>query len=218
MEDEDARAALEQLIRERREDYSALSRLIGRNAAYIQQFVKRGIPRRLAEEDRRTLANYFGVPEAVLGGPMPSPAERAASNLVPLPRLDVAASAGPGALGRGEAVVSHLAFEGQWLRRLSPAGPEHLSIIIVDGDSMAPALMDGDEIMVDRGEAGRRVRDGIYVVRRQEELIVKRLALDPATGRVAVTSDNPVYPSWPDCEPASLDVVGRVIWAGRRIR
>ena len=49
----DARAALERLIEERGEDYAALSRLIGRNAAYIQQFIKRGTPKRLSEEDRR---------------------------------------------------------------------------------------------------------------------------------------------------------------------
>jgi hypothetical protein len=44
----DARAALQRLIEDRKEDYASLSRLIGRNSAYIQQFVKRGTPRRLA--------------------------------------------------------------------------------------------------------------------------------------------------------------------------
>ena len=48
----DVRSALEALCRERGEDYASLSRLIGRNAAYIQQFIKRGTPQRLAEEDR----------------------------------------------------------------------------------------------------------------------------------------------------------------------
>lgn len=48
---EDGRAALERLIEERGEDYAGLSRLIGRNPAYVQQFIKRGTPRRLAEED-----------------------------------------------------------------------------------------------------------------------------------------------------------------------
>ncbi len=65
METQDARAELARLIEERREDYAGLSRMLGRNAAYIQQFIKRGVPRRLAEEDRRKLARYFGVDEAV---------------------------------------------------------------------------------------------------------------------------------------------------------
>ena len=63
------RAALQRLIEERGEDYAGLSRLLGRNPAYIQQYIKRGSPRRLAEDDRRLLARYFGVDEAALGGP-----------------------------------------------------------------------------------------------------------------------------------------------------
>ena len=47
MEPHDARAVLQKLIEDRREDYSGLSRLIGRNAAYIQQFIKRGTPRKM---------------------------------------------------------------------------------------------------------------------------------------------------------------------------
>ena len=48
MAEVDGRAALARLIEERGEDYAGLSRLIGRNPAYIQQFIKRGSPRRLA--------------------------------------------------------------------------------------------------------------------------------------------------------------------------
>jgi hypothetical protein len=46
----DPRSALQRLIEERGEDYSSLSRLIGRNAAYIQQYIKRGNPKKLGED------------------------------------------------------------------------------------------------------------------------------------------------------------------------
>lgn len=55
------RQLLEELMHDRGETYASLSRLLGRNAAYIQQFVQRGVPRRLAEDDRRRLARYFSV-------------------------------------------------------------------------------------------------------------------------------------------------------------
>lgn len=71
MQAQDPRQALESLVRERKDEYAALSRLIGRNETYIQQYVKRGVPRRLAEADRRTLARYFGVDEIMLGAPPP---------------------------------------------------------------------------------------------------------------------------------------------------
>jgi len=69
MTDGEARAALQRLIDASGEGYAGLSRLLGRNPAYVQQYIKRGSPRRLAVGDRRLLARYFGVDEAVLGGP-----------------------------------------------------------------------------------------------------------------------------------------------------
>jgi hypothetical protein len=214
MQQVDQRAVLERLVQERNEDYAGLSRLLGRNSAYVQQFIKRGIPRRLKEEDRRTLARYFGVAESVLGGPVTA---SDGEGLVPVPRLDVGASAGPGALSDGERIASHFAFDRGWLRRLCGARPEDLSIIRVQGDSMSPTLADGDEIMVDRGDEAARLRDGIYVLRRDEELLVKRVAVNPATRRVTLKSDNPAYPVWADCAAEDLAIVGRVVWASGRV-
>jgi phage repressor protein C with HTH and peptisase S24 domain len=208
----DTRAALDQLIRERGEDMAGLSRLLGRNAAYLQQFIRRGTPRRLAEDDRRTLARYFDVDEAVLGGRE----VEASAALKTVPRLQVEASAGPGALDGVDHASARVGFDPRWLRRIA-GGSEHLSLIEVRGDSMAPTLVDGDEILVDAGQAGRRVRDGIYVIRMDGALLVKRLSSDPAGARLSVRSDNPAYPSWEDCAPDQVDVVGRVVWAGRRI-
>ena len=214
MAEADARAALQRLIEERREDYAGLSRLIGRNAAYIQQFVKRGTPKRLAEEDRRLLARYFSVPETMLGAPEAPPAANDAPVVVP--QYDLGASAGPGSIAEDDRPRSHLAFDSKWLRRLA-SDPKQLSMIRVEGDSMLPTLSDGDEILVDRGDAADRLRDGIYVLRMEGALMVKRLALNPAARRVAVKSDNAAYPSWSDCNPTDVDVVGRVVWVGRRL-
>jgi hypothetical protein len=211
----DPRRVLERLIRERGEDYAGLSRLLGRNAAYVQQYIKRGTPRRLAEGDRRLLARYFGVDEALLGGPDSS--RESDVGLVSVPRLDVGASAGPGSLDAEESRLGRIGFDPQWLRRLGVGDRGALSVIRVQGDSMAPTLSDGDEILVDRADAAERLRDGIYVLRIEESLVVKRLALSPAGRRVSVRSDNDAYPSWPDCDPATIDLVGRVVWMGRRL-
>jgi len=211
----DTRAALQRLIEERGEDYAGLSRLIGRNPAYIQQYIKRGSPRRLAEEDRRLLARYFGVDEAALGGPERAVERR--SGMIAVPRLAVDAAAGAGAFDGDERGKAHIAFDPAWLRRLARGAPEQLSIIRVSGDSMTPTLADGDEILVDRGDGAERLRDGIYVLRIDDALLVKRVTLNPAARTVSVRSDNPAYPGWPNCDPAAVDIVGRVVWAGRRL-
>jgi hypothetical protein len=208
----DARATLERLIGERGEDYAALSRLIGRNPAYVQQYIKRGTPRRLAEEDRRLLASYFGLDEALLGGP---PAAEREADLIGVARLDVGASAGSGAVGDQERALGRIGFDRQWLRRLGVARGGQLSVIRVEGDSMAPTLADGDEILVDHEDGAGRLRDGIYVLRIDDALVVKRVAVSP--GGVSVRGDNPAYPGWPQCDPAAIDLAGRVVWFGRRL-
>ena len=48
-------------------------------------------------------------------------------------------------------------------------------------------------------------------------LMVKRLALHPAGRGFTIRSDNDAYPAWTDCDPAAIEVIGRVIWAGRRV-
>src|SRR5438045_9548969 len=89
----DPRIVLERLCTERGEDFAGLSRMLGRNAAYIQQYVRRGIPKRLGEDERRKLARYFGISESLLGGPA---SETAENGLMTVDRHPVMVSAGPG--------------------------------------------------------------------------------------------------------------------------
>ena len=212
MVNENPRAALDRLIADSGDDYAGLSKLIGRNAAYVQQFIKRGTPKKLPESERGILARYFGVDERVLGG-VASPAGRA--GLRTIPKLDVGASAGPGAMNEGEALSGKIGFDEKWLRKLG-VDPKQLSLIRVEGDSMLPTLADGDDIMVDRAAANKPLRDGIHVMRMDDVLMVKRLARGPA-GRLSVLSDNPAYPDWVDVDGAAVTVVGRVVWTGRRL-
>ncbi|HVU29897.1 MAG TPA: S24 family peptidase [Sphingomicrobium sp.] len=209
------RAALERLCAERGEDFAGLSRMLGRNPAYIQQFVRRGVPKRLKEEERRKLARYFSVPETLLGGPPES--DEAAPGLVSVKLHQVRVSAGPGALVAEGLGRPYFAFDERWLKALTPTSPSKLSIVRVEGDSMAPTLSPGDDILVDLGDSIERLRDGIYVLRIDDAVVVKRLALNPTGRRATVQSDNPAYPDWPDCSLDDIKPIGRVIWAGRRV-
>ncbi|MBR2170983.1 S24 family peptidase [Sphingopyxis sp.] len=218
--DQDPRTALDRLLAERGIDYARISQVIGRNPAYIQQYIKRGSPRRLAEQDRARIAAYLGVSEAMLGGPVQrvaTPARVRGPGMILVPKLAIGASAGAGASVDGEAVEGEVAFDPKWLRELG-ADPRALSIIRVEGDSMAPTLDDGDDILVDGGDAAARLRDGIYVLRMDDVLMVKRVARAPGQGRISVISDNPHYRSWDDLPMASVQLVGRVVWTGRRVR
>ena len=212
---DDARATLLRLCTERGESLAGLSRLLGRNDAYMQQYLRKGTPRRLPERERRTLARYFAVPDSMLGGPAGELVPERA--MVTVQRRAVRASAGAGAVAEDQTMAPFFAFDPAWLRALTAAPSERLSMIRVEGDSMAPTLNAGDDILVDHAEPCDGLRDGIYVLRVDDALLVKRLAIHPFGGRVTVQSDNPNYPDWPDRALDELDCIGRVIWAGRRI-
>ncbi|HEY0623062.1 S24 family peptidase [Sphingomonas sp.] len=205
MESFEQREALERAAAARGESLAALSRLIGRNAAYLQQFVTRGSPRRLAEADRRKLARYLGLSDAALGGP-------AVDGLVPVARVDAGAAAGRGRLVETER-RSELLLDPALLRRLG-VRPDMASTIRVEGASMEPNLCDGDEILVDGARRMLGVRPAIYVFRREGLVAVKRLRAMGA--EVEVVSDNPAFGR--EVVPArAIDVVGRVVWLHRAL-
>ncbi len=215
-----ARARLLALSAQRGVSLAALSALIGRNAAYLQQFVRKGSPRKLEENDRRTLAEFLGVDEAELGAPARETVltvgtgtpVRGPLDWADIPRLPLGASAGPGTIAADLAPVDRLRFSARWLRQQG-LEPAMLSVIEVEGDSMEPNLRDGDEILVDR--TPRPLRAGLHVIRLDDVLLVKRLEPGPA-GTLRIISDNPAYARM-ERPMAEVSLLGRVVWKGGRI-
>lgn len=196
---EDPRAALERLAAARGASLSALSRMLGKNVAYLGQYVRRGTPRVLPERDRGALADFFGVDEGVLGASV----TRAAP--VGVPYLAIAAAAGAGTVPAAERIIRTEPIAADMLRELGIAAAS-ASIIRVEGESMAPDIRDGDRILVDRGETRVARGGGVFVIRRDDLLSVKRLT--PLAHGWRVASDNPAYPTV-ECPRAAVTVIGR---------
>jgi phage repressor protein C with HTH and peptisase S24 domain len=181
----------------------------------LQQYISKGSPRKLEEEDRRRLAEFFGVAEAELG----APGEKSSNDRgdwVEVPRISLEASAGPGSV-RGATAAEEIPFDAfrfsrRWLRE-NGLEPAQLSAIRVMGDSMDPLLRDGDEILVDR--TPRAFREGVHVIRLGEALHVKLLQAVPP-GRLRLISKNAAYEPV-EVPMSDVDVVGRVVWKGGRI-
>ncbi len=216
MEITDPRAHLLALAEGRGVSLAQLSGLIGRNASYLQQFVRKGSPRKLEETDRRTLARFFGVEESQLGAPEENSrngtGKSPRGDWVDVPRLALGASAGPGALAAEEQPIGAFRFSARWLRGQG-LDPAQLSAIAVAGDSMEPTLRDGDEILVDRSP--RPLRDGIHVVRVEDAVLVKRLDTG-RPGTIALISDNPAYRPL-ELPAGEVQVIGRVVWKSGRL-
>jgi len=133
-----------------------------------------------------------------------------------VPRYDVTASAGPGALVSSEQVVDHLAFKRKWIKRLGLDGGQ-LALITAVGDSMEPTIREGFLLLVDlrQHQVGG---DAIYILRFDHELIAKRLQR-MFDGGVKIKSDNPAYDEQlvPGDQVAKLNIIGKVVWGGGRM-
>lgn len=140
-----------------------------------------------------------------------------ADEYVYVAKYDVHASAGNGAVIHDESVVDHLAFKRHWITRTLGLDPKSLALIDVAGDSMSPTINDGDLILLDTRPAHVRA-EGIYVINLEGALLVKRLRMR-LSGVVDVVSDNERYGTETISgeQLASLQIVGRVVWQGRRI-
>ena len=131
------------------------------------------------------------------------------TDFVGIPLVDAEVSAGPGILVGEENVREVMAFDRQWLRSKLGSNPTHLTLVTVNGDSMAPTLVDGDTIFVD-GQVSE-LRDGIYVFQMNGDLLVKRLQKLPGS-LVSVISDNPKFQSFTvDMNDSAdrLSIIGR---------
>lgn len=244
---DEIRHFLDGLIKDRGEDYASVSRTVGMNHSYIQQYIKRGTPRVLPEEVRERLGAHFGVhPDRFrvrvdYGPAKVSDAQGLRSeggeidvqvredrgldyatslgivgDFIYVPVYDVHASAGFGAPVLDESVGFHIAFNHRWVRKVTTAPPNRLAVLEIDGDSMWPTLNSGDHALVDL-TITTPSRDGLYILRRDDDLQVKRVAVNPSSGKIDIISDNAAYPTWQAQEPSEIAFVGRVIWIGRRV-
>ncbi|MDX2074682.1 MAG: S24 family peptidase [Alphaproteobacteria bacterium] len=133
-----------------------------------------------------------------------------------IPAYDVSASAGNGQIITQENVIYHLTFRREWLRRVTNAPLEKLGVIAVEGDSMQPTLSPEDTVLIDMTQLTPK-KDGIYVLRYNESVLVKRIQIDPVRRTATILSDNPAYPPINHIMPEEISVIGRVLWIGRRV-
>jgi len=140
-----------------------------------------------------------------------SPEEALARGYVQVPRYEIAASAGGGALVHSEQIVDVMSFKSDYLKVSLGLSPKNLAVISVVGDSMEPYLSEGDLVMVDLGVTSIQ-NNSVYVLQFGDSLLVKRVQVK-LDGEVIVKSDNPLYDpeSFRGESAERLRVVGRMV-------
>ncbi len=112
-----------------------------------------------------------------------------------LPVFDVHAAAGAGSLVHSEYQIEQLIIPTSLLAEFG-LSPANASIIYVDGNSMEPTLSHKDRLLVDTRELQHPVTDGVYVIRIDDAVYVKRLKWNIPKGIYNVVSDNPEHESF----------------------
>jgi SOS-response transcriptional repressor LexA len=136
---------------------------------------------------------------------------------IPVPVFDADASMGPGkAQPENDTIVGSLQLNPAWVRQQLPSisSPTNLAVLTAYGDSMEPTFRDGDMLLVDRGSVNID-KDAVFVLAFNQELFIKRVQRRPFDGALVIKSDNPLYDPHvlSNGERASLQVLGRVVWA-----
>jgi phage repressor protein C with HTH and peptisase S24 domain len=133
-----------------------------------------------------------------------------------IPVFDIRAAGNAGALTHDASPIAYAIFGLDWLHKLTRSHVSKLAVVQVAGDSMEPTLCSGDQALIDMTQINLR-REGVYVMRIDDTLMVKRATMHPKSKRVTLRSDNPRYETYPDLDPDRLHVAGRVIWIGRTL-
>ena len=109
------------------------------------------------------------------------------------------------------------AFSLAWLKREGLA-PQQLVYVLVEGNAMAPTMREDDLVLVDTSQ-DTVTHDGAYVLHNSSGIMIKRLQFD-LEGGLRVCSDNPDFKDQQLSSKAAerLDILGRVVWLGKRIK
>lgn len=180
---------------------------------------------RLSDEWARKLAPHLSVrPEWLLflDGDM-EPVFTVSDDVVgppsylPVPTLDVRAGAGGGGIINGAYLGSPRYFEAGFITQELRASPEDLCLVEIEGQSMEPLLRHGDTVLVDRRKTNLSM-EGIFVLFDGDGVVCKWVEIDrdKDVPTLKIRSENPRFKDY-DVLAENCQILGRVVWFGRRI-
>ncbi len=167
------------------------------------------------------LATYKAVvpgedTEKVVNGHKPDTVEAPTHQIIMIPMVEARLSAGHGSFETDGAAERKYSFRSDFLRRKGKIS--EMVLMRVAGDSMTPAIEDGDVVLLDQSQTAPKAGD-IYAVGVEDMVYLKKINAEP--GKIILSSFNKEYP------PLEVDtrgdlvsnvrIIGRVIWLCREL-
>ncbi|MDX1489709.1 MAG: S24 family peptidase [Pseudohongiellaceae bacterium] len=200
---------------------AAMARMFGVESQNYNNWVYRGsLPKEFVEQARAIVFSKSRSDNVV--NIQEGKGKYLVEGVVSIPRLNVSASMGSGALYQEDHidVIENMSVNLEYLRRtVSFSKTSNLAIITAYGDSMEGTFSDGDLLLVDRGVNDIKL-DAVYVLSLADELYIKRIQRRP-DGTFLMLSDNSKYPPYEirNGEAEKFEVLARVLlaWNARRL-
>ncbi|MDR1241903.1 MAG: hypothetical protein LBM00_03835 [Deltaproteobacteria bacterium] len=136
--------------------------------------------------------------------------------LVFVRKMNARPRGGTGGLESDEGFSTRYTFRRDWIT--GKGNPENMRLFDVVGDSMSPAIMEGDMVLVDQSKTGIWTPGRIYLITLNDAFMIKRAGMQP--GFFVLQSDNKDKVTHPDIlvpvdAPDYFMVHGQVIWSCR---
>ena len=132
-----------------------------------------------------------------------------------IPKVKARLSAGGGSFEVGSEIEGYYAFRKDWLG--TKGSINKMVLMDIFGNSMEPAMKDGDTILIDESQKDL-LAGAIYAVGVDDTIMVKRLEKHP--NKLVLLSDNkdysPIYIH--GSEINSVRIIGKGIWICRELR
>jgi len=197
-------------LKERRLSAAAASKKAGLSEDYIRN-MKRGLTKSANVEALSNLAEALGCSLGYLLGIEPD-----THDVMSVPRYGFRLGMGGGGIALSEDPDGQWPLDQNYARSARLENRDLISVE-VEGDSMAPTLQSGDQVMVDKSDRNP-ARGGLFAIYDSETLVLKRIERIPDTdpAQVRLISDNSFHGDY-DVLAESTVIIGRVVWFARRL-
>lgn len=201
MNAEEIRQHIDRLIKSQGKKYRQLSLAMGKNEAYLHQYINKHSPARLPEEQRRILAQMLEVDEQQLTDislPESQSTIFGSENI----SLDILSAQS----GQKTGIWS---VSDEQYHRFTFANPQNIKMLSVRGDLMSPTLQDGDFVLADTSQR-TLTTDGLFWVNIRGNLCIRRLQ-QTEPDAVSIISDNMRYATVV-ANKDEIQIAGKIIW------
>lgn len=176
-------------IVEQMNSQSELAEKIGVETSYISRVIGKNPSKNIGSRMARNIEHALSLTSGFLD--KEELVSEGESTQTTIPVYAITASMGRGRFVESEVIIKIVVVNQSTLGEMRLTGTNHgIVAVYADGESMEPTIPPKSIVFVDRNQ--RDLRDGVYLVRLEDMIYVKRIQRLP-DHKLKVISDNPIY-------------------------